>query len=111
MEVNTTQMLDTLALGEKVKKDPKLTQKRKDEVAEHLNSLTARWDRVKDFVALRKERYATHTGVCPYLIVVATCTTHLYCLFDTGLYRLLLCFISFPDTAGLELVLLANHYF
>lgn len=72
MELNTTQMLDTLALGEKVKKDPKLTQKRKDEVVEHLNSLTARWDRIKDFVALRKERYATHTGVGPYLKVITT---------------------------------------
>jgi len=49
-------MIDTIALGEKVRKDPKLTQKRKDEVDEHLDSLTARWDRVKDFMALRKER-------------------------------------------------------
>lgn len=57
MELNTPQMIDTIALGEKVRKDPKLTQKRKDEVDEHLDSLTARWDRVKDFMALRKERY------------------------------------------------------
>jgi len=49
-------MIDTIALGEKVRKDPKLTQKRKDEVDEHLDSLTARWDRVRDFMALRKER-------------------------------------------------------
>lgn len=56
MDLNTPQIIDTIALGEKVRKDPKLTKKRKDEVDEHLNSLTARWDRVKDFVALRKER-------------------------------------------------------
>lgn len=49
-------MIDTISLGEKVRKDPKLTKKRKDEVDEHLDSLTARWDRVKDFMALRKER-------------------------------------------------------
>ena len=49
-------MIDTIALGEKVRKDPTLTKKRKDEVDEHLDSLTARWDRVKDFMALRKER-------------------------------------------------------
>ena len=58
VELNTSQMIDTFALGENVRKDPKLTKKRKDEVDEHLNSLTARWDRVKDFVALRKERCA-----------------------------------------------------
>ena len=49
-------MIDTITLGEKVRKDPKLTKKHKDEVDEHLDSLTARWDRVKDFMALRKER-------------------------------------------------------
>ena len=64
-------MLDTLALGEKVRKDPKLTQKRKGEVEEHLNSLTARWDRVKDFVALRKERCAKFTHTC-YCLLITT---------------------------------------
>ena len=49
-------MIDSIALGEKVRRDPKITKKRKDEVDEHLDSLTARWDRVKDFMALRKER-------------------------------------------------------
>lgn len=49
-------MIDTFALGEQVRKDPKLTMKKKEEVKVHLNSLTARWDRVKDFLALRRER-------------------------------------------------------
>lgn len=52
-------MLDTFALGEQVKKDPKVTLKKKEEVNEHYNSLAARWDRIKDFIALRNERYAT----------------------------------------------------
>ena len=51
-------MLDTFALGEQVKKDPKVTLKKKEEVNEHYNSLAARWDRIKDFIALRNERYA-----------------------------------------------------
>ena len=51
-------MIDTFALGEQVRKDPKLTIKKKEEVKVHLNSLTARWDRVKDFLSLRNERYA-----------------------------------------------------
>lgn len=59
-DLNTPQMIDTFSLGEKVRTDPKLTKKRKDEVDEHLNSLTARWDRVKDFMALRKERYVLY---------------------------------------------------
>lgn len=50
-------MIDTFALGEQVRKDPKLTMKKKEEVKVHLNSLTARWDRVKDFLTLRRERY------------------------------------------------------
>ena len=50
-------MIDTFALGEQVRKDPKLTMKKKEEVKVHLNSLTARWDRVKDFLALRNERF------------------------------------------------------
>lgn len=50
-------MIDTFALGEQVRRDPKLTIKKKEEVNVHLNSLTARWDRVKDFLALRNERY------------------------------------------------------
>ena len=56
VELNMPQMIDTITLGEKVRKDPKLTKKSKDEVDEHLDSLSARWDRVKDFMALRKER-------------------------------------------------------
>ena len=52
-------MLDTFALGEQVKKDPKVTLKKKEEVNEHYNSLAARWDRIKDFIALRNERYTT----------------------------------------------------
>ena len=50
-------MIDTFALGEQVRKDAKLTIKKKEEVKVHLNSLTARWDRVKDFLSLRNERY------------------------------------------------------
>lgn len=56
------QMIDTITLGEKVRKDPKLTKKSKDEVDEHLDSLSARWDRVKDFMALRKERCVEGLG-------------------------------------------------
>jgi len=57
------QMIDTITLGEKVRKDPKLTKKSKDEVDEHLDSLSARWDRVKDFMALRKERCVEGPGL------------------------------------------------
>lgn len=57
--LNTSHMIDTFALGEQVRKDPKLTMKKKEEVKVHLNSLTARWDRVKDFLALRRERCET----------------------------------------------------
>ena len=60
--MNTSHMIDTFALGEQVRKDPKLTIKKKEEVNEHFNSLVARWDRVKDFIALRNERYATPLG-------------------------------------------------
>ncbi|XP_068690393.1 utrophin-like [Montipora foliosa] len=56
VDLNTSHMIDTFALGEQVRKDPKLTMKKKEEVKVHLNSLTARWDRVKDFLALRNER-------------------------------------------------------
>ncbi|XP_015765376.1 PREDICTED: dystrophin-like [Acropora digitifera] len=56
VDLNTSHMIDTFALGEQVRKDPKLTMKKKEEVKVHLNSLTARWDRVKDFLALRRER-------------------------------------------------------
>ncbi|XP_067048762.1 dystrophin-like isoform X1 [Acropora muricata] len=56
VDLNTSHMIDTFALGEQVRKDPKLTMKKKEEVKVHLNSLTARWERVKDFLALRRER-------------------------------------------------------
>jgi len=65
-------MIDTFALGEQVKKDPKLTLKKKEEVKEHLNALTARWDRVKDFLALRNERYATRKRVLLFLLFLIT---------------------------------------
>ena len=59
VDLNTSHMIDTFALGEQVRKDPKLTMKKKEEVKVHLNSLTARWERVKDFLALRRERCET----------------------------------------------------
>lgn len=61
-------MLDTFALGEQVKKDPKVTLKKKEEVNEHYNSLAARWDRIKDFIALRNERYATPQEVSSIML-------------------------------------------
>lgn len=91
-------MIDTFALGEQVRKDPKLTIKKKEEVKVHLNSLTARWDRVKDFLSLRNERYAKADSglvifICSFYQQNQTSALVIYLIVKRLFPRVLICAI------------------
>ncbi|XP_020912247.1 dystrophin isoform X2 [Exaiptasia diaphana] len=56
VELNETQIQDTFDLGESIVNDTKNAKSKRDGVQGQLNLLTSRWDRIKDFVDLRKAR-------------------------------------------------------
>ncbi|XP_048577507.1 dystrophin isoform X2 [Nematostella vectensis] len=56
VDVNESQLKDTFKLGEDIRRDSKYSKAKRDSVHGQLNLLLSRWDRIKDFVDLRKGR-------------------------------------------------------
>ena len=56
VDEHAPQMSDTFSLGESIIDDDKVPEDKREEINGELNLLVNRWDRIKDFAALQKNR-------------------------------------------------------